>query len=131
MPSCYASCSIGHKKEHDLLAKLKVISDALFDAIELSMPDLLFFPGEHFGKEIDPKDYENLCKAGNEVKKLCEQQQLKILVLQPFANFEGWAEGSQEREDAFDRARGWMRIMDAVGADMLQVRLAVPQKKTR
>jgi hypothetical protein len=43
------------------------------------------------------------------------------MMLQPFSNFEGWEKGSREREDAFARARGWIRIMRAVGTDMLQV----------
>jgi sugar phosphate isomerase/epimerase len=42
-------------------------------------------------------------------------------VLQPFANFEGWSEGSVERAMAWKRAEGWMRIMEAAGTDMLQV----------
>lgn len=42
-------------------------------------------------------------------------------MLQPFANFEGWPEGSAGRHDALSRARGWIRIMRAAGTDMLQV----------
>jgi sugar phosphate isomerase/epimerase len=121
IPTSYATCSIGTQKEHNLPAKLEVISHAEFDAIELSMPDLLSFASELEGKEVEAKDYDSLCKAGAEVKKLCQKHELKILMLQPFANFEGWPEGSSEREDAFERAGGWMRIMEAVGTDMLQV----------
>lgn len=121
IPTSYATCSIGTQKEHNLPAKLKAISDVGFNAIELSMPDLLSFASEFIGKEVEAKDYDNLCKAGTEVKALCEQYKLKILMLQPFANFEGWPEVSGERIDAFERARGWMRIMEAVGTDMLQV----------
>ena len=120
VPICYASCSIG-TPEDPLPAKLNAISAAGFDAIELSMPDLLSFANSHFKKEVGPKDYDDLCKAGKEVKKLCAEKKLKILVLQPFANFEGWAKDSEERRDAFERAEGWIRIMDAVGTDMLQV----------
>jgi len=50
---------------------------------------------------------------------------LTIFVLQPFGNFEGWAEGSKERKDAFDRAKGWIRIMKSVGTDMLQASSSV------
>ena len=57
-------------------------------------------------------------KRGEE---MCEEHALKILILQPFSNFEGWPEDSQEREDAFERAKGWMRLMEAVGTDLLQV----------
>ena len=47
-------------------------------------------------------------------------------MLQPFSNFEGWPQGSKERGDAFSRAKGWIQIMQAVGTDMLQVRLPFP-----
>ena len=121
IPTCYASCSIGHKPEHNLPAKLKAISQAGFDAIELSMPDLLSFANEKLKKEVGPKDYDDLCKVGPEVKKLCQEFGLKILILQPFANFEGWKKGSVEARNAIERAKGWMRIMESVGTDMLQV----------
>ncbi len=126
IPTCYASCSIGYKPEHNLEAKLKVISGAGFDAIELSMPDLLSFASDHLGKEVGPKDFEDLCEAGEHVKKLCQEHKLKILILQPFSNFEGWSKGTRERDDAFERARGWMRIMESVGTDMLQVSDVIP-----
>ena len=123
VPTCYASCSIG-KPSDALLDKLNVISAAGFDAIELSYPDLLNFAKSFLEKEVKEKDYDDLCRAGNEVRELCKARGLKILVLQPFSSFEGWPEGSSERKDAFERAHGWIRIMQAVGTDMLQVRLA-------
>ena len=42
-------------------------------------------------------------------------------MLQPFANLEGWPADSAERKDAFDRAKGWITIMAAVGTETLQV----------
>jgi sugar phosphate isomerase/epimerase len=122
IPTCYASCSIGTKPEHDLPAKLKAISGAGFEAIELSMPDLQSFAKTYLKKDVSTYDYPELCEAGKKVKELCKENNLKILILQPFANFEGWPEGSPEREDAWTRAKGWMQIMEAVGTDMLQVR---------
>jgi hypothetical protein len=50
--ACYASCSIGTKPEHDLPAKLKAISTAGFNAIELSLPDLLSFANSYLEKEV-------------------------------------------------------------------------------
>ena len=46
---------------------------------------------------------------------------LKIAMLQPFSNFEGWPTGSAQRAAVFQRAHGWIEIMQAVGTDMLQV----------
>lgn len=120
IPKCYASCSIGYKKEHTLPEKLKAISKAGFSAIELSMPDVLTYGQEVTGREINPKDYSTLQEVGKKIKEVCAQSGLQVLMLQPFANFEGWREGPQRR-DAFERAIGWMSIMEAVGTDMLQV----------
>ncbi|KAI3321559.1 3-dehydroshikimate dehydratase [Xylariaceae sp. AK1471] len=121
VPTSYATCSIGYKDSHTLPLKLKAIAEAGFDGIELSMPDILAYGKQLNGQEPDPKDYDTLVEIGKAIKPLVQELNLKILMLQPFANFEGWRRGSEEREDAFDRAKGWMRIMEAVGTDMLQV----------
>ncbi|KAI0173674.1 xylose isomerase-like protein [Hypoxylon sp. FL1284] len=121
IPTCYATCSIGHKESHTLPLKLKAIADAGFDAIELSMPDILSYGKMLNGREPDPKDYDTLVEIGKSARAQAQEHNLKILMLQPFANFEGWPKGSSERKDAFDRATGWMRIMEAVGTDMLQI----------
>lgn len=120
VPLCFASCSIGLPR-HTLHQKIEAIRHAGFTAIELSMPDLIFFASQHFGKDIEEDDYESLCEAGAEVGTLCESHDIQVLVLQPFSNFEGWPRESKERYEAFKKARGWMGIMDAVGTDMLQV----------
>lgn len=123
VPTCYASCSIGHKDEHDLPAKLEAISKAGFEAIELSMPDILSYAKQINGKEPDPKDFDTLVSVGKEIRKLVEKHNLHILMLQPFANFEGWIDGKhdEKKRDAWERAKGWVRVMEAVGTDMLQV----------
>ncbi|KAI9756481.1 MAG: hypothetical protein M4579_003820 [Chaenotheca gracillima] len=121
IPICYASCSIGYKPSHTLVKKLDAIAAAGFSAIELSFPDLHSFAEEFMGRDVDPSDYNALCAAGGQVKKLCAERNLDIPLLQPFANFEGWPRGSPERKAAFDRAAGWIRIMEAVGSNMLQV----------
>ena len=120
IPTCYASCSIGTSST-PLPTKLAALSAAKFSAIELSMPDLLSFANQNLHKNVKDTDYDDLCTAGREVRNLCEKYGLKILVLQPVANFEGWPEGSPERKDAFSRAMGWIEVMKAVGTDMLQV----------
>jgi len=120
IPTSFASVSLG-TPEDPLPDKLKAISAAGFQAIELGFPDLQSFASKYHKREIKDDDYDSLCSAGVEVKKLCKSHNLDIMMLQPFANFEGWPEGSKERADAFSRAKGWIRIMQAVGTDMLQV----------
>lgn len=122
IPTSYATCSIGYNPDtHTLPLKLKAIADAGFDGIELSMPDILAYGKLLDGKEPEVTDYDTLVRLGKKIKDLAAQNNLKIMMLQPFANFEGWPRGSKERQDAFTRAKGWLRIMEAVGTDMLQV----------
>ncbi|KAL2108144.1 hypothetical protein VUR80DRAFT_4188 [Thermomyces stellatus] len=120
VPLSLASCSIGLPK-HTFHQKIEAITQAGFTGIEISLPDILSFATTYLGREVESTDYDALCEAASQIANLCEGHDLKIMLLQPFANFEGWPDGSEERRDAFDRARGWIRIMEALGADTLQV----------
>ncbi|KAL8921478.1 MAG: hypothetical protein Q9172_003983 [Xanthocarpia lactea] len=120
IPTCYATVSIGTPNT-PLAQKLKAIADAGFQGIELGFPDLLSFASQTYNQDVDAQDFDTLCDAGRKVKNMCEDVALKIVMLQPFSNFEGWPENSEGREDAFRRAKGWIQIMQTVGTDMLQI----------
>lgn len=121
IPTCYATVSVG-TPDHPLDKKLEAIAAAGFQGIELGFPDLLSFASKSLDKHVSPQDFDLLCKAGLEVKRMCKDLGLNIVMLQPFSNFEGWKPQSEERKDAFRRAKGWIKIMEAVGTDMLQVK---------
>lgn len=120
IPVAFASCSIGLPR-HTLHQKIEAIRGAGFKGIELSFPDLISYANLQFGRDIAEDDYYTLCEAAKAIQQLCKRHELEIMVLQPFSNFEGWPAGSGERKDAFDRARGWIKIMEAAGTNMLQV----------
>ncbi|KAJ0122023.1 3-dehydroshikimate dehydratase [Diaporthe amygdali] len=139
IPLSLASCSIGLPK-HSLHQKLEAISQAGFQGIELSFPDLLSHANElvRLGQiktkspsnskdgssdqdQVAEDDWPSLCEAAKSAAHLCSTHNLQILVLQPFANFEGWPRDSPERKAVFARARGWLSIMEASGCSMLQV----------
>jgi sugar phosphate isomerase/epimerase len=87
------------------------------------MPDLVSFAQQNNGSQekINDHSFDALVKAATDLKPILEKEGLEVMLLQPFANFEGWAEGSPERKDAFERLEGWTRIMQAVGCKTLQV----------
>ena len=105
IPTCYATVSVG-TPDHPLDKKLEAIAAAGFQGIELGFPDLLSFASKNLGKVWDHKNFDVLCNAGLEVKRMCKELRLKIVMLQPFSNFEGWKPQSEERKDAFRRAKG-------------------------
>lgn len=121
IPLSYASCSIGCGASDTLPRRLEAIGRAGFTAIELSFPDILDYGEQLLGHEIPPDDYIELVSVAREICTHCKANNLTVMMLQPFANFEGWPKGSPERKSAFERAAGWIEIMKAVGTDILQV----------
>jgi len=88
------------------------------------MPDIISYGELLSGSAPKEDDYDSLAGVGKEIKSLTDELGLKIMMLQPFANFEGWKKGThdKQRQQAFDKARGWMKIMEAAGITLLQVR---------
>lgn len=121
IPLSYATVSIGRSGNHSLSDKLRAISSAGFSAIELGFPDLVTFAKDYLQQNVEATDYDELCMAAMDVKSTCDDLGLKILMLQPFTNFEGWPAESEERKSVFEKAKNWMRVMEALGCDMLQV----------
>jgi sugar phosphate isomerase/epimerase len=121
VPLSYATCSIGDTEEDTLPRKLEAISEAGFSAIELSFPDIIDYGSQLLGHQVETTNYAELVTVATDIRKLCAAKNLKIMMLQPFANFEGWPRDSPEMKDAFARAEGWIEIMDALDTDLLQV----------
>lgn len=129
IPLSYASCSIGCTASDTLPRRLEAIGKAGFSAIELSFPDILEYAEQLLGHEVPPDDYVELASVVREIRTLCKANNLDVMMLQPFANFEGWPKGSPERKNAFDKAAGWIEIMKVVGTDLLQVYTTLPMLK--
>ncbi|EAW06672.1 sugar phosphate isomerase/epimerase family protein [Aspergillus clavatus NRRL 1] len=121
IPLAYASCSIGSSNADTLPRKLEAISKAGFTAIELSFPDIIDYGSRVLDHQVASENFAELIPVAGEIRKLCGASGLKVMMLQPFANFEGWPRGSVDREDAFTRANGWIEIMNVVGTDLLHV----------
>ncbi|EAS28274.3 3-dehydroshikimate dehydratase [Coccidioides immitis RS] len=121
IPLACATCSVGRPETDSLHLRLEAIASAGFSAIELSFPDLQAFASQLLKHEVKEDNYDELCQAAREVKGLCEAHGLKIMMLQPFSNFEGWKKGSKEWRQTWEKVKGWVRIMQACGTDMLQV----------
>lgn len=121
IPISFATCSIGCKPDDKLQKKINALSAAGFKAIELAFPDIQQVASDHLRKEVQASDYDDLCTAARVIKAWLDAKGMKVMMIQPFTNFEGWPEGSQERKDVFSRAKGWIEIMKACGTDILQV----------
>ena len=119
MPTCYATCSIGHDEPHTPL-KHKAIADAGFDAIELSMPGILSHGKMLNSEEPDPKGLRCTGADRGVDQRVGAAAPPEHHNGTAFGNLEG-GPGSSERTNAFDRLKGWMRVIEAVGTNMPQV----------
>ena len=131
IPLSYASCSIGCDASDTLPRKLKAIAEAGFNAIELNFQDIAKFAAEILGHEVSEGNYAELVIAAGEIRNLCESHKLKILMLQPFVNWEGWPHETFDYQNAVTRANGWIEVMNVVGTDMLQVYISKQKKKKK
>lgn len=122
-PTCFASCSIPSYFNASLPEKLNAIRNAGFGGIEMSMPDILAYSEHLNGEMLNEDDFDGIASISTKIRDLVEDLGLRIVMLQPFSRFEGWSksEHSEERVAAFRRARGWIRVMESLGTDMLQV----------
>ena len=133
LPLAYASCSLGCKPEHNIVRKIEAIAAAGFTGIEMSLPDLVAFAndksvvfshgteGRQAQGEIGNKDFDYLSTVASIVHHYCQENGLEVMLMQPFANFEGWPEDSPERKEAWERVEGWVSIMEALNCKTLQV----------
>lgn len=122
IPLSYATCSIGSSDTDTLPRKLEAIRDAGYTAIELAFPDIVAYASHVSGHPVSTDDHEQILSVVGEIRKLCQANSLSVMMLQPFAHFEGWPRGSEQTRKAFSRAKFWIEVMDVVGADILQVR---------
>jgi hypothetical protein len=93
VPLSYATCSIGNTEADTLPRKLEAISEAGFPAIELSFPDIVDYGSQLLGHQVETSNYAELVTVATDIRKLCVAKNLKVMMLQPFANFEGLAAG--------------------------------------
>lgn len=110
---CYATPSLGMHESHTLPRKLEAIAQAGFTAIELGMPDLTAYG------QCQEHEFDRLYAAAVKVGELCRSLRLKVLVLQPHSQFEGY--DATTLKSRLDRAERWFKVMQPLGCDMMQV----------
>ncbi|KAH7924994.1 xylose isomerase-like protein [Leucogyrophana mollusca] len=122
---CYATPSAGMHPSHTLPRKLRGIRNAGFTLTEIALPDLEgFAEQEHPGyRKISLSgegDVDILCMVARKASGICNELGLKVLAMHPFSKFEGYEETSK-REESFERAATWFKVLQALDCQILQV----------
>src|SRR5690242_1339650 len=85
-----------------LIEKLNAIAAAGFDGVEIFENDLLYFDG-----------------SPSEVRPICADLGLRVLLFQPFRDFEAAPRARMQKN--FDRAESKFDVMEQLGADLMLV----------
>lgn len=121
----YSTDSAGMHPSHTLPLKLHAIAAGGFKQIEVGFPDLEAYAAQvHPGyTKLDNRgrgDLVALCAAAHEIRGICGELGLSVLVVHPFSEFEGYRDTGR-REEGFERAAAWFKVLKALDCQMLQV----------
>ncbi|KAK5049522.1 hypothetical protein LTR84_004451 [Exophiala bonariae] len=103
---------------HELEPKIKATAQAGFEAIELFYEDIKL-PSRRQTNITRPFQ-ENLYSNARLFRKLCDQYGLKVIVFQPFKNYEGLLSKSRH-EEKLAKAMVFFEICQILGADILLI----------
>lgn len=110
-PLAITTSSLGLHTSHTLPEKIHAAASASFSAIEISYKEL-----EDYALSQEPA--VSISDAAQVIAKLCSSENLAVLSLNPFKNFEGH---NSPLEDRLESARNWLEIAACLGAKYLQV----------
>ncbi|KPM37679.1 hypothetical protein AK830_g8895 [Neonectria ditissima] len=123
IPISLATCSIGSRYGVTLPEKLKAIQKAGFDAVELTLPDVLAYGSHLNGHDLVATDFSAIAIVAKAIRSLVLECNLQVLMLKPFDYSEGWRSGQSDKTEgvSVEKVQGWLKVMEALGTDMIQI----------
>jgi len=111
---------------HDLPEKLAAASHAGYTGVEMFWEDLVY-AARQFVSDKEANDLTSLAKnegamlqASHYARDLCDQNHLKIIVLQPFMNYEGQLDDEKHRQ-SIAQLKLFFKVVKVLGTDLIQV----------
>ena len=106
--------SLGRAWVHEI--RPKIAAAAPFSGIEAFYEDIEFMAKALPGGLTDA----NLVEAASEFKRLCDDQQLDVIALQPFLHYEGLLDRDEHRK-RLEKLRLWFSLAEGLGTDLIQI----------
>lgn len=116
-----ASLSLGRASAHKLPEKLRQAHVYGIEGVEIFYEDLEYHARDLSASEPDRSPSPDaLLRAAVDVRNLCEQYSLAIIVLQPFSGYEGLLD-REAHAHMLDKLRLWFRIAHVLRTDVIQI----------
>ncbi|KAI5817245.1 sugar phosphate isomerase [Pyronema omphalodes] len=116
LPIAIASMSLGRAAHHDLETKLAAASAAGFRGVELFYEDIKL-PARAM---TEGKFETNLHISAQHFRDLCDKYNLKIIVFQPFKNYDGLL-SPQRHAEKIEKLKNWIKIAKILRTDIIQI----------
>lgn len=121
-----SSMSLGRAWLHHLDGKLDEAHKHGFQGIELFYEDLEYFAKQHYNDALSTSQLS----AAADIKKLCDERDLTIVSLGPFAQCEGLID-PEARKRMFERLGLWIELAHVLGTKIIQIPSSfLPAKET-
>ncbi|KKY18452.1 putative 3-dehydroshikimate dehydratase [Phaeomoniella chlamydospora] len=126
MASCkpgISSMSLGRAWVHNFPEKLEQAYKYGFQGIEIFFEDLEHLAkrlGDGKGEGNNPALDKDFTMAAQQVRDLCDQYQLEIICLQPFAGYEGLID-ENEHQEMIEKVQLWIRLARILRTDIIQI----------
>ncbi|CAD0110201.1 unnamed protein product [Aureobasidium uvarum] len=117
-----ASMSLGRAWVHDFEGKMKAASGSGFQGMEIFYEDL-----EYVAKSLSSSADQNatpspsqLIAAAKKIKMTCDENNLRVIGLQPFLFYEGLKD-RQQHDRLIEKLHVWFDIVDTLDTDTIQI----------
>jgi 4-hydroxyphenylpyruvate dioxygenase len=121
-----ASLSLGRAYAgHSLADKIAAAAAVGFQGIECFYEDLEYHVKTLCSNNNEPNhdrspDIKELCDTAHDFRLLADENNLKVIVLQPFMHYEGLTDPA-ERQQRLEKLKLWMKLASILGTDLIQV----------
>jgi 4-hydroxyphenylpyruvate dioxygenase len=118
-----ASLSLGRAWVHNLDQKLRQARASGFEGVEVFYEDLEYLAktyGVETGQESESVRVEELLRAAEQIRQLCDELGLEIVSLQPFMSYDGLVDRA-EHAAKIEILKVWFRIAKVLRTDIIQV----------
>lgn len=112
-----SSMSLGRAWVHKLPHKLDMAHKYGYQGLELFFEDLEYYADEVHGSSTT---HEALSAAAKDIKQMCDDRHISILVLQPFMHYEGLRDRSAHKQK-LEKMKLWFKLAKILGTTVIQI----------
>ena len=115
-----ATVSLGNPNGHPIQSILQAASNAGLKGIEICYNNLLNHATHLSSLNADAVEQKHLVQSAEDIKRMCDEFGLTIIVLQPFAFYDGLVDSEMHRQMVAKFGR-WIELAHALGCDIIQM----------